>query len=70
VLAKQVLYCLNHTSSPFCSGYFGNGGLVNYLPRLVSNGNLTQPPSRLQVEAIGAQLLAVTYLNLKVFEII
>jgi hypothetical protein len=24
-LAKQVLYCLNHTSSPFCSGYFGDG---------------------------------------------
>jgi hypothetical protein len=21
--AKQVLYCLSHVSSPFCSGYFG-----------------------------------------------
>jgi hypothetical protein len=21
-LAKQVLYCLSHTSNPFCSGYF------------------------------------------------
>jgi hypothetical protein len=20
---KQVLYCLNHTSGPLCSGYFG-----------------------------------------------
>jgi hypothetical protein len=30
VLAKQVLYCLSHTSSPFCSGYFGDG-LLNYL---------------------------------------
>jgi hypothetical protein len=36
-LAKQSLYCLNHTSSPFCSGYFGDGGLENYMPRLVSN---------------------------------
>jgi hypothetical protein len=24
-LAKQVLHCLSHTSSPFCSGYFGDG---------------------------------------------
>jgi hypothetical protein len=24
-LAKQVLYCLSHTSSPFCFGYFGDG---------------------------------------------
>jgi hypothetical protein len=23
-LAKQVLYHLSHTSSPFCSGYFGD----------------------------------------------
>jgi hypothetical protein len=22
MLAKQVLCCLNHTSSPFCSGYY------------------------------------------------
>jgi hypothetical protein len=26
-LEKQVLYCLSHTSSPFCSGYFGDGVL-------------------------------------------
>jgi hypothetical protein len=26
-LAKQVLSCLNHTSSPFCSDYFGDGVL-------------------------------------------
>jgi hypothetical protein len=26
-LAKQVLYYLSHTSSPFCSSYFGNGGV-------------------------------------------
>jgi hypothetical protein len=25
VLAKQVLYCLNHDFRPFCSGYFGDG---------------------------------------------
>jgi hypothetical protein len=24
-LANQALYCLSHTSSPFCSGYFGDG---------------------------------------------
>jgi hypothetical protein len=35
-LAKQVLY-LNHTSSPFCSGCFGDGGLKNYLPELILN---------------------------------
>jgi hypothetical protein len=37
VLAKQVLYYLSHTSSPFYSGYFGDGSLTNYLPRLASN---------------------------------
>jgi hypothetical protein len=31
-LAKQALYHLSHTSSPFFSGYFGDGGLMNYLP--------------------------------------
>jgi hypothetical protein len=25
VLAKQVLCCMNHSNSPFCSGYFGVG---------------------------------------------
>jgi hypothetical protein len=25
MLAEQALYPLNHTSSPFCSGYFGDG---------------------------------------------
>jgi hypothetical protein len=24
-LAKKVIYCLSHTSSPFCSGYFADG---------------------------------------------
>jgi hypothetical protein len=33
-LAKQVLFYLSYTSSAFCSGYFGDGGLSNYLPRL------------------------------------
>jgi hypothetical protein len=23
--AEQALYCLSHTSSPFCSDYFGDG---------------------------------------------
>jgi hypothetical protein len=29
MLAKKVLYLLRHTSSPFCSGYFGDGVLRN-----------------------------------------
>jgi hypothetical protein len=28
---------LSHGSSPFCSGYFGDGGLANCLPMLASN---------------------------------
>jgi hypothetical protein len=28
---------LSHISSPPCSGYFGNGGLLNYLPGLALN---------------------------------
>jgi hypothetical protein len=32
-LAEQVLYCLSHTSSPFCSGYFGD----YYLPGVALN---------------------------------
>jgi hypothetical protein len=39
-LAKQVLYHLTHISSPFCSGYFRGGSLVNYLLRLVLNLHL------------------------------
>jgi hypothetical protein len=39
-LQSRCSNCLNHTSSPFCSGYFGDGGLKNYLPRLASNHNL------------------------------
>jgi hypothetical protein len=35
--AKQALYHLNHTSSPFCCGYFGDGVLKNYFPGLASN---------------------------------
>jgi hypothetical protein len=34
-----ALYSLSHTSSPFCSVYLGDGGLVNYLPRLSLNHN-------------------------------
>jgi hypothetical protein len=36
-LAKLAVYCLSHTSSPFCSGYFGDGGLLNYLSGLALN---------------------------------
>jgi hypothetical protein len=38
-LAKQVLSCLSHTYSPFCSGYFGDGRVSRticpYWPRTV-----------------------------------
>jgi hypothetical protein len=37
VLAKQALYHLNPTSSPFCFGYFWRWGLVNCLFGLASN---------------------------------
>jgi hypothetical protein len=30
---------LSHTSSLFCSGYFGDGGLVHYFSGLVLNGD-------------------------------
>jgi hypothetical protein len=36
-VAKQVLFHLSHTSSPFCSGDFGDGGLLYYLLGLASN---------------------------------
>jgi hypothetical protein len=34
ILAKQVHYHWSHPSSPFCCGYFGDGGLANFLPGL------------------------------------
>jgi hypothetical protein len=30
--AKQAFYCLSHTSSPFCSGYFGDGVFQTICP--------------------------------------
>jgi hypothetical protein len=42
VLAKQDLFHLRQASSPFCSGYFCDGGLVNYFSELASNCN---PPN-------------------------
>jgi hypothetical protein len=37
-LAKQMLYHFSHTSSTFCSGYFGIIIIIlNYLPSLASN---------------------------------
>jgi hypothetical protein len=36
-VCKAMLYHLIHTSSLFCFGYFGDGGLENCLPRLASN---------------------------------
>jgi hypothetical protein len=34
-------YYFSHTSSPFYSSYFEDGGLTNYLPRLASNHDLS-----------------------------
>jgi hypothetical protein len=36
-LAKWILHHLSHTANLFCPGYFGDGGLSNYLLRLASN---------------------------------
>jgi hypothetical protein len=36
-LKRQALYCLSYICNPFYSGYFGDEGFVNYLPRLASN---------------------------------
>jgi hypothetical protein len=33
----NMLYCLNHTSRPFFSRYFGDGGHTKYSPVLASN---------------------------------
>jgi hypothetical protein len=60
-LAKQALYHLSHIFSPFFSVYFGNGVLINYLPRLVLNcntPNLSLPSSwsyRIELLALGEQ---------------
>jgi hypothetical protein len=39
MLAKQTLYCLNHTSTPFFSGYFGDGVAQTIYPELAKNCN-------------------------------
>jgi hypothetical protein len=41
MLAKQVLYTLIHVCSLFCSGYYEDGVLSNYLPELTSNHDLS-----------------------------
>jgi hypothetical protein len=35
--SKEVLHSLSQNSSPFCSGYFGDGGLTNCLSGLALN---------------------------------
>jgi hypothetical protein len=47
MLAKQAFYPMSHTSSPFCSGYFGDGDLENYLLGLAS----TCDPSNLSLSS-------------------
>jgi hypothetical protein len=34
-----MLYHLNHTSSPFCSGYFGDGGGVGVSSELFAQAD-------------------------------
>jgi hypothetical protein len=48
MVAKQVLYHLSHTFSSFCSDYFGDGGLMNYLLQLALKCEPPDPslPSR------------------------
>jgi hypothetical protein len=38
--AKQVVYCLEHISSPLFLWLFWKWGLENYLPRLASNSKM------------------------------
>jgi hypothetical protein len=57
-LAKQVLYCLSHTSSPFCSGNFGDGSFGNYLPGLASNQD---PPDLLIAASQVVRITGVSY---------
>jgi hypothetical protein len=35
----QALFCLSYISSPFCSGYFGDGSFMNYLSKMTLNCN-------------------------------
>jgi hypothetical protein len=56
-LAKQALHHLSHISSPFCSGYFEDGGVNNYLPRLALN---LSPPS-LSLLAFGSAVNFVVH---------
>jgi hypothetical protein len=45
VLAKQALYLLNHTSSPFCPGYFGDEISGTICPGdLKTQSSQSQPP--------------------------
>jgi hypothetical protein len=39
-ICKAGTLALEPHSSPFCSGHFGDGGLVKYLPGLTSNRDL------------------------------
>jgi hypothetical protein len=58
-MQSRPLYCLSHISSPFCSGYFGDGGLVIYLPKLASDcdlPDLSLPVSRITGVSHQAQL--------------
>jgi hypothetical protein len=45
MFAKQVLYHLIHTSSPFCSGYFWRWGFTN-LPGLPQTEILQSQPTK------------------------
>jgi hypothetical protein len=40
---RCATYSLSHTCSPFCSGYIGDGDLINNLPGLASNHDSSNP---------------------------
>jgi hypothetical protein len=54
-LAKQALCHLSHTFSPFYSGYFRDGGLVNYLPGLKLRSSSTSASQIARITGVRHQ---------------
>jgi hypothetical protein len=63
--SRKAVYHLRHTSSPFSSGYFGDGGLMNYLPKVVVNHNPTNLifPSNLKILASSSKGIYILHLK-------
>jgi hypothetical protein len=62
--ASYLQSMISHTSSPFCSGYFGDGGLWNYLPGLASNHDPPDLTSQV-CRIIGVSHWHLALINLK-----